>query len=157
MKKRIVIFCSVFGVLSIIFFACYYYKTEVRAKFRYSISKDKRWALCTSYDAKGFWDGYFIYLGNKDGNIGSIKIKGKIGTDIYENEYKNKLEAEEFLDGYQQLGFGKKKKKYCYVLIELYPEAQPEMSFEISYKENGKKRISKVKMKKADLPKCFDD
>lgn len=63
-------------------------------------SEDGNWGLYAVKDQKGFWEGFLIYFGNVDGDIGKIKIFGNVGDGEERNE---EITPEEYIEDYKKV------------------------------------------------------
>lgn len=105
-------------------------------------SEDGNWGLYAVKDQKGFWEGFLIYFGNVDGDIGKIKIFGDVGDGEEKNE---EISPEEYIDDYKKI-ISKTSGKKRYYSVVIWGSGTPDITLKICYYEKGERKETKVKM-----------
>lgn len=105
-------------------------------------SDDENWGLYAVKDQKGFWEGFLIYFGNVDGDIGKIKISGNVGDGEERNE---EISPEEYIDDYKKV-ISKTSGKKRYYSVVIWGSGTPDITLKIRYYEEGERKETKVEM-----------
>lgn len=105
-------------------------------------SEDGNWGLYAVKDQKGFWEGFLIYFGNVDGDIGKIKIFGNVGDGEERNE---EITPEEYIEDYKKV-ISKTSGKKRYYSVVIWGSGTPDITLKIRYYEKGERKETKVEM-----------
>lgn len=135
-----------FFILIIVIVVCLIVTNKIQdknqRKYWSAESEDGNWGLYAVKDQKGFWEGFLIYFGNVDGDIGKIKISGNVGDGEERNE---EISPEDYIDDYKKV-ISKTSGKKRYYSVVIWGSGTPDITLKICYYEKGERKETKVKM-----------